>query len=220
VEPHPHTTEKFPKWDTIHTLTRGEVICSNSQLPRTTTSPHNQMSWPFWGDNSSEESLDLCMSDKFPAINFNFTTNSFVGHAETPMSSSAEEYSPPVMRTPQGSVQLLGVRTQRPPAEETEGGQRTSKRAKKAAIDDYRIRRAKVACVHCRRSKLRCDNGRPCSRCVSSGRAEACRNSLILESLSVTPESASTYESYLEELLGSIDIEKILDLIVDKPLKL
>ncbi|KAH9849231.1 hypothetical protein C2E23DRAFT_395020 [Lenzites betulinus] len=39
-----------------------------------------------------------------------------------------------------------------------------------------RTRGVKVACTHCRRSNKRCDEGRPCQRCVKCGMADSCAN--------------------------------------------
>jgi len=40
---------------------------------------------------------------------------------------------------------------------------------------EYRV---KTACVNCKNSKTRCDNQRPCKRCVRTGRANSCTDSV------------------------------------------
>eukprot|EP01130_Rhizamoeba_saxonica_P019237 TRINITY_DN9892_c0_g1_i1.p1 TRINITY_DN9892_c0_g1~~TRINITY_DN9892_c0_g1_i1.p1 ORF type:complete len:115 (-),score=19.62 TRINITY_DN9892_c0_g1_i1:159-503(-) len=36
-------------------------------------------------------------------------------------------------------------------------------------------KRVSVACEACRKSHLKCDNGRPCQRCLQKGIADSCR---------------------------------------------
>ena len=44
-----------------------------------------------------------------------------------------------------------------------------------SAADDLRV---KTACVNCKLAKTRCDNKRPCRRCVRTGRADTCIDSV------------------------------------------
>jgi hypothetical protein len=71
----------------------------------------------------------------------------------------------------------------------------------------YRVR---VACAQCKKSKQRCDNGRPCSRCISKGRAAECKDddSVPLEKHEKQPSKrrrASKANSELGDSLVSDD---------------
>jgi hypothetical protein len=146
--------------------------------------------------------------------------------------SSEEDASPLPLPQPQS---LLGVRTTRPPSAEDDEMESPSvvKKAKKKNSregddDSGRPRRTRVACLHCRRAKVKCDNGRPCSRCAIKGKASECTNGGVLDNKDETSNSStlktkenieSGFESYLDELLNAVDSDALRDLIFDKPLK-
>lgn len=56
-----------------------------------------------------------------------------------------------------------------------ESYRKTNNNEKAAASESKKGRNVDKACNHCKRSHLRCDNARPCRRCVTTGK-EGCQD--------------------------------------------
>jgi hypothetical protein len=91
-------------------------------------------------------------------------------------------------------------------------------------------KRARIACFPCRRAKQRCDNRRPCSRCIARNREADClddfddkvrvssEDETVVTTLSTTP-SADIAHQFQQIILNEISSQEIHDMIVQTPLK-
>lgn len=70
--------------------------------------------------------------------------------------------------------------------------------------------RARVACLECKRSKQKCDNERPCARCISKGKAAECCDS---EQILNVPEKkkVNVYSKYMVETSQSVYLNALMN---------
>jgi hypothetical protein len=87
--------------------------------------------------------------------------------------------------------------------------------------------RTRIACGHCRRSKQKCDNGRPCGRCVIRGREATCRDAGVEDSVNDTDSDASClsyaperFFHIFDEVIASLELNQLQTIVLEKPLKL
>jgi hypothetical protein len=79
-------------------------------------------------------------------------------------------------------------------------------------------RRARVACQPCKRAKQRCDNERPCARCVRRRKTSDCKDES--EDVNIDDhEIRSDFTHVLSEFVSGLTPIEIHDLIVEHPLK-
>jgi hypothetical protein len=136
---------------------------------------------------SSEEEIEILS-----------TATSRIRKLPPPVESSEDEcfVPPPIKRTKSNDSGEMADRSV-----QSEDSEVTTEKKRK---------RTRIACGHCRRAKQKCDNGRPCSRCVSRGRADTCRDAGSLEDLDVFTSSDESEKPFVE-CFSSEAMIKILD---------
>jgi hypothetical protein len=80
-----------------------------------------------------------------------------------------------------------------------------------------RMRRARVACRPCRRAKQRCDNNRPCSRCVAKKREDQCQDPA--DAPDDNESSTVDFTEALDRFIKDFTPREIHDMILDRPFK-
>jgi len=110
-----------------------------------------------------------------------------------------------------GADNLLGVRHRSADNEdEAEEISSSPNERKKPRI------RTQITCLNCTTAQLRCDERRPCSRCVSEGQEDQCRDA------SKSPEKQPAfvgYDAVVDELISTLTVEQVRTMIMDTPLK-
>jgi hypothetical protein len=94
-----------------------------------------------------------------------------------------------------------------------------SETVKKKGPRNYR--RAQHACAQCKKSKQRCDDQRPCSRCVSKGKECHDESGSFFRSVDEGNELSTVQDhvQLIDKLCGTLTEEEIQKHIVDKPIK-
>eukprot|EP00475_Leptophrys_vorax_P029772 TRINITY_DN4398_c0_g1_i2.p1 TRINITY_DN4398_c0_g1~~TRINITY_DN4398_c0_g1_i2.p1 ORF type:complete len:368 (-),score=64.33 TRINITY_DN4398_c0_g1_i2:103-1206(-) len=82
-----------------------------------------------------------------------------------------------------------------------------------------RARRARTACGLCRKLKQRCDDRRPCSRCVGRGRQDECKDAVDEPSSVDKDDTMIDYSELFTRLTSVLKPQQIHDMIVNQPLK-
>ena len=102
------------------------------------------------------------------------------------------------------------------------------------------LKRARIACLPCRKAKQRCDNGRPCGRCVTKHKEEQCEDGdhhqedhHTLDDNAMSSPQIRTFKAMRPKIspgaeIGecirrtvaqTITVQEIHEMIVNKPLK-
>jgi hypothetical protein len=174
----------------------------------------------------SFDGLDTILSEDSRSMFSNFSIPDFDFSSDS-LSSPSTSSPKVVQKSPENTEQKMSPLSSSSNSISTISNPNIRPREHEYLPDDRaekQVKRARVACVLCKKAKQRCDNNRPCSRCIGKGREDECKEeqhvaAAVSSVITLNEESEQVdFTSALTRFIQDYKPQEIHDMIIESPL--